>query len=169
MKTFSRTFLFSEIPLSQADILLYEQKQKILEMPPTLILIFTNGKLSLMVSFICTNLKPLPHLTHFLHISTILVVFMKVFHLFLHILFLILKVMKDRKISSLEFWECANTISCLVTVSSKISSYIVLKKWITFSTILHLIISCLCDSCSFLHNKHFASVCLLIFLAMKGH
>ena len=42
------------MPLSEAAI--YKQKHKIFKMPPTLILMFY------VVSFICTNLKPLPHL-----------------------------------------------------------------------------------------------------------
>ena len=51
----------------------------------------------------------------------------KVLHLILHILFLILNVMKDRKISSFEFLEFANTIYGLVTFSGKSSFNIGLK------------------------------------------
>ena len=39
-KNFFKKLLFSEMPLSEAAILAYEEKQKIFEMPPTLLLIF---------------------------------------------------------------------------------------------------------------------------------
>ena len=54
------------MPLSEAAILAWEQKQKIFEMPPSLILIFM-----LQASFV-PILKPLPHLAQFLHVSAAL-------------------------------------------------------------------------------------------------
>ena len=39
-ENFFKNLLFSKIPLSEAAILAWEQKQKIFEMPPSLILIF---------------------------------------------------------------------------------------------------------------------------------
>ena len=54
------------MPLSEAAILAWEQKQKIFKMPPSLILIFM-----LYASFV-PILKPLPHLAQFLHVSAVL-------------------------------------------------------------------------------------------------
>ena len=63
-KKFFKNFLFSEMPLSEVAILAYEQKHIILEMPPTLILIF-------MLKAFLPILKPLPHSAQFLHVSAV--------------------------------------------------------------------------------------------------
>ena len=65
-KNFFKNFFFSEMSLSEAAILASEQKQKIFEMPPRLILIFM-----LQASFV-PILKPLPHLVQFLQVSAVL-------------------------------------------------------------------------------------------------
>ena len=65
-KNFLKNLFFSEMPLSEAAILASEQKQKIFEMPPNLILIYM-----LQASFV-PILKPLPHLAQFLHLSAVL-------------------------------------------------------------------------------------------------
>ena len=51
-ETFSSIFLLSEMPLSKAAILVYEQNHKVFKMPPTLILI-----LYVSISLICTNFE----------------------------------------------------------------------------------------------------------------
>ena len=58
-KNFFKNFLFSEMPLSETAILAYEQKQKILEMPPTRFLI------CMVSSSFLAILKPLPYLAQF--------------------------------------------------------------------------------------------------------
>ena len=66
-KNFFKNFLFIEMPLPEPAILAYEQKQKIFEMPPSLILMFL-----LQASFV-PILEPLPHLAQVLHVSSALV------------------------------------------------------------------------------------------------
>ena len=60
-KNFFKNFLFNEMPLSEAAILAYEQKQKIFEIPRRRFLICVVS-----ASFV-TILTPLPHLAQFLH------------------------------------------------------------------------------------------------------
>ena len=50
-KNFFKNFLFSEMPLYEAAILVYEQKHKIFEIPPTAIFDLH------VISFICTNFE----------------------------------------------------------------------------------------------------------------
>ena len=67
-KNFFKNLLFSEMPLSEAAILAYEQKQGIFEMPLKRFLI------CLVSASFVPILKPLPHLEQFLHVSAVLLV-----------------------------------------------------------------------------------------------
>ena len=64
-ENFSRIFLFSEMSLSEAAILAYEQKQKIFKMPPTDFDLYV-------ISFIyCTNFETFTTFSAILHVCAV--------------------------------------------------------------------------------------------------